>query len=227
MIQILKFLYNLFKKIIFKKIKNDSKEVELMGRNELFENVVIVNCLKNSLTFTQYLLLSLLKNKNKLAYDTYINNVANIEQSEIDSLEKENYIIKQLNLNNFITDYKITEKGLAVFNNKSEFDWIDEWYDLFPKGVRSGGYLVRDGKTSCIKKLTKFTKDNPHISKEDILKATKNYITTCKLKNYDYMKLASYFIEKDGMSTLAAECENLTSLKENSFNPEKGLRKDV
>jgi predicted transcriptional regulator len=198
-----------------------------MGKNELFENVVIVSCLKNNLTFTQYLLLSLLKNKNKLAYDTYIHNVENIQQIEIDLLEREDYIMKRSDLKNYISDYSITEKGLAVLEDVGKLDWIEEWYNLFPKGVRSGGYLIRDGKSSCLKKMGKFLKDNPNITKEEIIRATKNYVQTCKLKNYDYMKLASYFIEKDGISTLAAECENLSSLAGGAYNPEKGLSKDV
>lgn len=192
----------------------------------LFENNVIISCLKFHISFTQYLLLSLLKSKNKIAYDEYVNNIENININEIDLLVREEYITKTLNLNHFITDYKITEKGLAVFNVKNDLDWVEEWYNLFPKGVRSGGYLVRDGKSSCVKKMTKFMKDNPEISKDKIISATKNYINIYKMKNYEYMKLASYFIEKDGISTLLAECENL-SLAGSTFNPEKGLIKDV
>ena len=81
--------------------------------------------------------------------------------------------------------------------------------DLFPKGVRSGGYLVRATESSCKSKLKKFKRKYPEFDDKIILKATQEYVRSKQRDAYNHMKLAPYFIEKDGVSMLAAECELL------------------
>ena len=81
--------------------------------------------------------------------------------------------------------------------------------DLFPKGVKSGGYLVRSSEGDIADKLRKFFKKHKYTT-EQVLKATKNYVSRKESENYAYMQRATYFIEKDGVSNLAAECDNLS-----------------
>jgi hypothetical protein len=195
--------------------------------DKLFYNTVIINCIKNNITFTQYLICCLLAAKNRMAYNTYVNNVEDISVEEFNLLLVNGFLTRNYNTGDPFVDYEITEKGLAVLGNSISNSWIEEWYDLFPKGIKSGGYLVRDGKSACMKKMDKFIKAHPEFTKEDIIKATKNYVNAFKVKNYEYMRLASYFIEKDGHSTLAAECENVKTQTTSTYDPERGLKKDV
>lgn len=54
-------------------------------------------------------------------------------------------------------------------------------------------------------------------TREEIFEATKRYVQRFSLKNYNYMQIAHYFIEKQGVgSSLEAECE---SLKKDSSKP--------
>ena len=46
-------------------------------------------------------------------------------------------------------------------------------------------------------------------TKKQIFEATQNYIDRKAKENYSYMMKAEYFIEKDGVSTLATEIDNL------------------
>jgi len=81
--------------------------------------------------------------------------------------------------------------------------------NLFPKGIKSGGYLVRNNEGDIADKLRKFFKKHKY-SHEQVLKATQNYIKRKEVEGYSYMQKATYFIEKDGVSNLAAECDNLS-----------------
>lgn len=87
-------------------------------------------------------------------------------------------------------------------------DWLQEWYDIFPKGKKSGGYLVRSGLNTCRNKMFKFLKKNK-FSKETIILATKLYVKEMEKVNWSFMQLAKYFIEKDGSSTLESYCEQV------------------
>lgn len=91
---------------------------------------------------------------------------------------------------------------------KDEFTvFMDEWYALWPKGVKTGGYLVRSGLSDCAKKMKKFMKEHKNFTKEIIFDVTRKYIHEFKKKDYDRMQLAGYFISKDGKSTLESSCE--------------------
>jgi hypothetical protein len=75
----------------------------------------------------------------------------------------------------------------------------------------SGGYAVKSGKASCSTKLRTFLKDHKEYTQEIVLQATKNYIEKCKFNGYQYMKLANYFINKDGVSVLETWCDQIVS----------------
>ncbi len=86
-------------------------------------------------------------------------------------------------------------------------EWIDEYYNLFPKGVTSiAGYPIRTDKSDCLKKLIKFTNEFDY-SKGVIITATKNYLNIQKRTNYSHCKQSNYLIYKDNLSVLSGLCE--------------------
>lgn len=93
-------------------------------------------------------------------------------------------------------------------------NWIEEWIDLFPRGVRSGGKLLRADAQSCLKKMEIFIKTYPY-KKEVIMEATRRYLEDRAAVNYEYTRCAVYFIyrmEKQGgetVSDLASWCEQI------------------
>lgn len=86
---------------------------------------------------------------------------------------------------------------------------VDAYMNLFPKGVKSGGYYVRSDATSIENAFKRFFKKYTKTTKEQILLATNNYISECKKNNWQYMKCADYFIMKTDKSTLAAYIANI------------------
>lgn len=99
---------------------------------------------------------------------------------------------------------RFSEKTTKIFfdgaGNLSKF--VDDYRALFPfnfKGDRRG----------CKVKLVNFLKDYQEFSKEDILKATENYIESFHGR-HDYLQQAHYFIIKHQVSNLASWCEKLS-----------------
>jgi len=107
---------------------------------------------------------------------------------------------------NFINRF-IEKPTVSKVNGECVEDWIDIWYNLFPKGVKSGGYLVRSDKHGCTNKMKKFIKKYPEFTKDIILKATYDYLQYYRMKNWNFVSLAHYFIEKNSMSILSGQCE--------------------
>lgn len=137
---------------------------------------------------------------------------------DIYSLEQRGWVKLNLDENNVLQSIELNQKALNILK-KTDLDcesWIEEWRNLFPPKVKSGGYLVRGDKNGVLKKMKNFIKNNPEFTKDIIFKATENYIKSKKKDGYNYMKLAHYFIEKDNVSELASLCEQLI----NSTNEE-------
>lgn len=87
--------------------------------------------------------------------------------------------------------------------------WIDDWRKIFPAGSNTGGYRYRGNRLEALKKMTKFVEQND-FTREEIFKATKQYVERFAVRGYNYMQQAHYFIEKkETGSTLASECEGL------------------
>lgn len=85
--------------------------------------------------------------------------------------------------------------------------WIDEWLQIFPAGVKSGGKLVRSDRAMCLKKMTDLVLNNKYY-KDEIIEATKEYVNSFRDNDYMYMKCATYFIsKKDEGSELIALCD--------------------
>lgn len=89
----------------------------------------------------------------------------------------------------------------------------EEMRELFPKGIKSGGYPVRSSVYDIADKLKKFMKKHTY-SNEVILNATKQYLRRKESENWNFVQIAVYFIEKNGVSALAAECESLVENNE-------------
>jgi len=113
-------------------------------------------------------------------------------------------------------------KELTIFDVNDNYDnssdpelWIDEFMEIFPGGVRNkAGYYIRTSKRIVLKKLIKFIKENKEFAKKDmIMQATQNYINKQASSGFQMCKLAPNFIEKDGSSVLAAECQGIKDNK--------------
>jgi len=109
----------------------------------------------------------------------------------------------------------LRKKTLDLFNvavpikTSSLEEFVENYRNLFPSGVKSGNRLVKGDKHGCLTKLKTFSIKYPEYTKEDILEATKVYIDLCRKRNYDKMTSADYFIEKDKLSMLASYCEDI------------------
>jgi hypothetical protein len=108
--------------------------------------------------------------------------------------------------------------------------WIDDWVDIFPKGVKSGGRLLRSDRVSCLRKMKIFLREYQY-DKEVIMQATRNYIKSKEQDNYAYTRCAVYFIyrvdgnsRQDRISDLASWCDDVLNKRaDNSENRQNNL----
>ena len=121
--------------------------------------------------------------------------------------------------------YELNESKFAQLSNSSDIDtFVDEYRNIFPKGVQTYGYPVKGDKAACRTKLTRFLKKYPEYNKNIILKATREYVSSRIMYNYEGLQLAHYFIDKDGISNLASMCEqNLSGNNSSSSSFEEDL----
>jgi hypothetical protein len=129
---------------------------------------------------------------------------------------------------------KVTEEGpvlrskcdtmfkKGVPSEESVDEWIEEWRDLFPKGVKSGNRPVRGDRKGVYTKMKVFVKNNPKVTKEQIIDATRQYVFDANLKSYQYMICADYFISKNGSSMLGAMIEDVEDRGSTLRNTESG-----
>jgi hypothetical protein len=96
-----------------------------------------------------------------------------------------------------------------VFIGEDSKEWIDKWFDLWPRGVKSGIYYVKSDVNSCRIRMQRFMKRNSRFSEDIVMRATQSYLDRAKIEGYSYIMLAHNFIEKNRASTLAGECENV------------------
>jgi hypothetical protein len=98
--------------------------------------------------------------------------------------------------------------------------WIEQWVDLFPRGIKSGGKLVRSDKKECARKMGFFIKEYNY-DRETIIAATKAYIESKRQEGWTFMRCATYFIyrveesTKSKTSDLAAWCDQVLHEKDN------------
>lgn len=143
----------------------------------------------------------------KLIHNGLVAKVAVLEgTSRYTDFLRDNLYITKLGIDRFFKESVSTPSNESILP-KYKVAWIEDWYDLFPKGIKSGGYYVRTSIKDCDKKMYKFLADNSGFTKDIILEATKRYVEEMKSKNYSMMKLAPNFIYKDQISMLSGACE--------------------
>jgi hypothetical protein len=117
------------------------------------------------------------------------------------------------------TGFEFTAKGNELFRDTKLTkpkamtgielrELANAYRELFPAGVKSGGYYVRTPLKEIEPLLDNFIAKYKY-TPEQILEATKVYVDELKMKNYAYMQTASYFINKNQKSSLASAIENL------------------
>ena len=126
--------------------------------------------------------------------------------SDLLRLQKEGFI--KITSDNY--DFSLLEKAEALFGKKldSLTELASKLIEIYPQGVKSGGYPVRGSKVDVTDKLRKFFKKHKY-THEQVMQAVERYVERKRKDKWDYMQRLIYFIEKDGSSNLAAECDNL------------------
>lgn len=105
-----------------------------------------------------------------------------------------------------------SKKRISKKNVEPEsFDaFILEYYNCFPSDAYTGDYKIKSGLSNCKSRLKTFMSTHKNYNQELILRATRLYVENKKKENYSFMKLAPYFISKEGQpSLLESMCESL------------------
>lgn len=97
--------------------------------------------------------------------------------------------------------------------------WIHEWCELWPTGVKSGGYYVKSPPSECLNKMAALMRANSDITKGEIMVATKAYVERMRKQRWQYMQLSKYFVLKGGESTLLSEVHALRERLKNNQDP--------
>lgn len=181
----------------------------------MISDILLNKFVKSELNGDQWFILLLKTEKKLKQLSLLMNRIKNLEET-LYSLESLDYIritddIYNDDLTANIDCFFVKEKGISLFLSDSiNFkDLAEKIRNLFPAGIKTGGYYVRGSVSSIEAKLKKFNKKFPQYSEEDIINATKNYIDRKRKENWNMIKTAENFIFKDEVSILAAECENL------------------
>jgi hypothetical protein len=139
----------------------------------------------------------------------YVKNVYKFDPRDLENKD----FIKIINNENTINSFSLKSKATKLFDVKtiSIESWIDEYINLFPKGIKSNNIYIHSNKPDCIVKMSKFFKKYKDITKEQVLEATKAYLERKKGDNFLYTQCSAYFIERNNLSTLLTEIYNLNS----------------
>lgn len=107
-------------------------------------------------------------------------------------------------------------------------EWIVRWLELFPKGIKNDGGYIRSNLAGCLKKMEKFCLAHPEFTSGIIITATKKYIDEKRKKNWFGVRMAPYFIEKDGISVLEGYCQDiLDRVSGETYEENKGFIDDI
>lgn len=171
-----------------------------------------------NLSFNQLLILYCVSYNKKPLLEDYSSKIVTLSKEDFMNLIGNCYLLNKNTTDTsiYFSQLEVTNDGQKLLNellvqrNKSNtLPWVIDYYELFPKGIKSGGYYIKTDLKGCEKKLLDFLKKNPNFSKETILQATSLYLSEMKQRGYHMCKLAPYFIEKDGISMLAGYCEQV------------------
>lgn len=133
---------------------------------------------------------------------------------DLTNLEKEGYIKRFIDEETSLYSIVLREpalkllKTLSIDGSANIEIFVKEYRDLFPIGVKTGGQPVRGDKADCIAKMKDF-KRKYDFTNEEILEATRVYLTIKKKESYKFTQTAHSYILKDGISSLAAMCEDI------------------
>jgi hypothetical protein len=173
-----------------------------------------------NLSFNQLLILYCVSYNRKSTLEEYSSKVQTLSKEDFMNLIGNCYLLNKNTTDTsiYFSQLEVTNDGQKLLNDllvqrskSNSLPWVLEYYELFPKGIKSGGYYIKTDLKGCEKKLLDFLKKNPNFSKENILDATKLYLLEMKQRGYHMCKLAPYFIEKDGISMLAGYCEQVVN----------------
>lgn len=190
--------------------------------------VNVEKLLDYGIDWNQYMFLQFIYQQQQAMFDTYIGNFDKFyTKDSLDELKDLGYLgLNEEKLGYRFNNMVVTSKFIEHFIEKAFIskvakerveDWIDEWYELWPKGVKSGGStLVRSDKNGCLNKMKKFIKVNPQFTKDIIIRATKDYLAHLRMSNYAFIQAAHYYIFKNDVSNLASACEDIKDKLENS-----------
>lgn len=175
------------------------------------------------LSLEMYALLYVLYNKSEVLLTEYIKVCGKLATESIERLKYDAYIEAECDSNGkyLLSKITLTDKAKTLFievKTSNVDEWILDWYELWPKATKSGGYMIQSDPKSCLKKMIKFCEDYPMYSKGIIITATKKYIGQMRIKNWAYCKLAHYFIYKreGGMDISSLEGFCAALLKDNN-----------
>jgi hypothetical protein len=184
-----------------------------------------------NLSMNQLLILYCVSYNKKAILDEYTTRIQTLSKDDFMQLIGNCYLLNKNTTDTsiYFSQLEVTNDGQKLLNDllvqrhkSNTLTWVLEYYELFPKGIKSGGYYIKTDLKGCEKKLLDFLKKNPNFSKENILDATNLYLTEMKQRGYHMCKLAPYFIEKDGISMLAGYCEQVVN-KTDSTQKSVGL----
>jgi hypothetical protein len=106
-----------------------------------------------------------------------------------------------------------------MITNKEVEAFIEEWCNLYPENIEFNGNKLKAKPKDVLNKMQKFCRAHPTYTKEVIFAATKMYLRNQSERNWDYTKMATYFISKLGQpSILEGYCEKILELKNHSVS---------
>lgn len=159
----------------------------------------------DDLKLESFVLLNIIFNKEFELLDKLIEKYHPIS---IVNLQLKSYIkVTNSDPNSWIIRKKALDLFPIIEKHNNLHDIAEKIRDIFPKGVKSGGYSVRSNVKDLEDKLKKFNKDYKY-SPEIVIEATIRYVNELKKQDYNFMLLSKYFIHKEGKgSTLAEYCD--------------------
>lgn len=166
--------------------------------------------LQKNLTINQYFFCMCLYTNNKKDLLDYESAFGHFPSKDLDDLVYRR-ILNRVVLDGYTSSsFSLNEEYFqTILYEQTISDWIQKWFDLWPKGVKSGGHYVRTDINACRKKMIRFMKEYPQYDADIIMKATDRYIGEKALDSYSFIKLAPHFIEKNGVSMLSGACDDV------------------
>ena len=180
--------------------------------------VNLSNCLKYCCDANSLLILNIIESKNIEDWNHMLAIIPTtwVEKYVDRLIQKELLINNKPNESFNFYNFDLRKKKKVKEKFSTELTKLaEDYYEIWPRGIVSGNGPVRNSPQACKEKLKAFLKEYSY-SSEIILQATKNYVNRMKQEGFKYMKHAPYFISKDGISMLAAECELVVSGKINT-----------